>query len=182
MNANWRNMYQNCDLIQQINNNIYNNQMMNNNMNFDPMNNEGQIRMMANFFAKHRQQMMENNNQNMNNNFNMNMNVNNNINNQNNNQDNNKKIRINIRFRTMDGVQVMMNFDVDNTVNDILTKFLKKCNLEEYIGKTEGVFTFLFSGQKLDFEDKRKIKDVTFANNTNIINILVIDTNRLIGA
>ena len=180
MNVDWRNMYQNCDQVQQMNNNLFNNQMMNNNMNFVPMNNEGQIQMMANFFAKHHQQMMENKNQNMNNNFNMN--VNNDINNQKNNQDNNKKMRINVRFRTMDSVQVMMNFDFDNTINDILTKFLMRCNLEEYIGKTEGVFTFLFSGQKLDFEDQRKIKEVTFANVSNVINILVIDTNRLIGA
>ena len=180
MNVDWRNMYQNCDQVQQMNNDLYNNQMMNNNMNFVPMNNEGQVQMMANFFAKYHQQMMGKNNQNMNNNFNMN--VNNNNNNLINNQGNNNKIRINIRFRTMDGINVLMNFDINNTVNDILTKFLKRCNLEEYIGKTEGVFTFLFSGQKLEFEDSRKIKDVIFANISSVINILVIDINHLIGA
>ena len=182
---NWTNMYQDIYQIQQINRNLlnqmnFNNQQMNpmmfNNMNMNnnPMD---QIRMMANLYQNNYQQMMFNKMQNMNNNnMNYNMNMNNNMN-----DNQNQDYKLNFCFSTMDGSRIIMAFDANETIKGALTKFLKRCNLEEYIGKTEGIFNFLFSGQNLDFNDNRKLKDVV-ETSLNLTNILVIDTNHLIGA
>ena len=192
MNDNWLSMYQNNNQFQNMNNIPYN-QMNNNpmymNMNFAPNNSPEQIQMMANFFARNRQDLM---NQNMNNNFNMNMNNNNNNNNNQNMNNifnrkmsynnNNQNIRMNVNFKTMDGIKIMMNFDINNTVNEILTKFLKRCNLEEYIDRTEGLFTFIFSGQQLHFADNTRLGDICSPNAATTMIILVLDTNHLIGA
>ena len=128
-------------------------------------------------------------NQNMNNNFNMNMNninnnqnMNNNFNMNMNNNNNDPGFRMNIKFKTMDGIEIMMNFDINNTIKEILTKFLKRCNLEEYIDKTEGLFTFIFSGQPLHFADNRRLRDICSPYAASTITILVLDTNHLIGA
>ena len=172
MNDNWLSMYQNNNQFQNMNNIPYN-QMNNNpmymNMNFAPNNDQQQIQMMANFFLRNRPDLM---NQNMNNNFNMNMNNNN----------NDPGFRMNIKFKTMDGIEIMMNFDINNTIKEILTKFLKRCNLEEYIDKTEGLFTFIFSGQPLHFADNRRLRDICSPYAASTITILVLDTNHLIGA
>ena len=186
---NWANMYQDINQVQQINRNLlnqmnFNNQQMNPmmfnnmNMNFNPMD---QIKMMSNLYQNNYQQMMGNrmqnmNNNNMNYNMNMNMNMNNNMN-----DNQNQNYRINLCFSTMEGSRILMAFDPNETIKGVLTKFLKRCNLEEYIGKTEGLFNFLFSGQNLDFNDDRKLKDVVIAS-LELTNILVIDTNHLIGA
>ena len=182
---NWTNMYQDIYQIQQINRNLlnqmnFNNQQMNpmmfNNMNMNnnPMD---QIRMMSNLYQNNFQQMMGNRMQNMNNNnMNYNMNMNNNMK-----GNQNQDYRINLCFSTMEGSRIIMALDPNETIKGVLTKFLKRCNLEEYIGKTEGIFNFLFSGQNLDFNDNRKLKDVVIAS-LDLTNILVIDTNHLIGA
>ena len=182
---NWTNMYQDIYKVQQINRNLlnqmnFNNQQMNpmmlNNMNMNnnPMD---QIRMMSNLCQNNYQQMMFNKMQNMNNNnMNYNMNMNNNMN-----DNQNQDYKLNFCFSTMEGSRITMAFDANETIKGALTKFLKRCNLEEYIGKTEGIFNFLFSGQNLDFNDNRKLKDVV-ETSLNLTNILVIDTNHLIGA
>ena len=174
MNDNWLSMYQtnNNNQFQNMNNIPYN-QMNNNpmymNMNVAPNNDQQQIQMMANFFLRNRPDLM---NLNMNNNFNMNMNNNN----------NNQNIRMNVHFKTMEGTKIMMNFDINSTINEMLTKFLKRCNLEEYIGRTEGLFTFIFSGQQLNFKDNTRLRDICSPNAVSTMIILVLDTNHLIGA
>ena len=191
MNDNWLSMYQtnNNNQFQNMNNIPYN-QMNNNpmymNMNVAPNNDQQQIQMMANFFLRNRPDLM---NQNMNNNFNMNMNNNNNNLNMNNNfnmnmnnNNNNQNIRMNVHFKTMESTKIMMNFDINSTINEMLTKFLKRCNLEEYIGRTEGLFTFIFSGQQLNFKDNTRLRDICSPNAVSTMIILVLDTNHLIGA
>ena len=182
---NWTNVYQDINLAQQINNmllsQMYNNMgkmnpnMYNNmNMNYMQMNNPmDQIQMMSNIYNNNYQQMMQNGQFNINNNKFNNMNMNN--------MNQNQDIKVNLCFSTMRGARIMMIFDHNETIDSVLTKFLKRCNLDYLIGKIQGKLTFLFSGQSLNFGDFRKLKDIILTP-LNLTNILVIDTNNLIGA
>ena len=188
---NWTNIYQDVNSAQQQNNmllsQMYNNMgkmdsnMYNNmNMNYMQMNNPmEQIQMMSNIYNNNYQQIMQTGQFNINNNIfnNKNMNNNMNINNMNQNQD----IKINLCFSTMEGARIIMIFDQNETIDSVLTKFLKRCNLDDLIGKIQGNLTFLFMGQSLNFGDFRKLKDIIMMP-LGVTNILVIDTKDLIGA
>ena len=175
---NWQNVYQNVNQAQAMNNMLLM-QMLNNmnqmnqpmqNMNFmqnyNPM---AQIQMTSNFIQNNSPNIMGGN-PNFNNNMNMNMmNQNNNIS------------KINLCFSTMKGARILMGFNPDETVSGALIKFLKRCNLDYLIGNLNNELTFLFSGQSLKFDNKKKLKNLVLFPNS-ITNILVLDTNNLIGA
>ena len=182
MFGNWQNMYQSINQAQQFNNNMLlnqmnnygQNQMMQNNMNFMQMNNPmDQIQMISNMIQNNNQLMVGGNpNMNMNNNM-----MNNNMNMNNNNQNNN--IKFNICFSTVKGARIIMPLDGNETVDGMLTKFLKRCNLEYLINNIDKKLTFLLAGKSLKFGDYTKLKDIVLFAVTNVI---VIDVNDLIGA
>ena len=175
----WANVYQNINSAQQINNfllsQLYNNKMnqMNqipfNNMNNRQMNNPlAQIQMTSNMIQNNSPQVMGGAF------HNMNMN-------QNQNQNQQNDFRINLCFSTIQGARIMMSFDKEETVDGALVKFLKKCNLDHLIHNIKNELTFLLSGQSLKFGNFKKLKDIVLLP-LNVSNVLVIDTNNLIGA
>ena len=184
----WSNVYQSIEQTQQMQNMPFismnnlpqvNPMMMNNmNMNMNQFNATDQIQLMSNFFNQNFPQMNmggNNNFNNMNNNFNMN---NNNFNNMNN---NNSPSKFNLCFSTLRGARINMTFNSDETIDGVLTKFLRRVNLEQYINNTQGKLNFILSAETLKFGDKRRIKDVIFMP-SNFTTVLVHDSKNLIGA
>ena len=172
MNYNWGNVYQTIQQAQQMQNmnfvptNNMSNPMfgqMNNNMN-NPMD---QIQMMSNFFlCQNMPQMIMGGNPNINNNINVN---------------NNQDHKVNICFSTLKGARINMVFNEDETVDGVLTKFLKRVNLDNLIGNVGGKLNFILSAENLYFKDMRKIKDLVLVP-SNFTTIFVHDTQNLIGA
>ncbi len=166
MNYNWANVYQSVNQAQQMQNmncfpinNIPN--PMYNQMNYNNMNNP----------------MVQILNMGGNQNYN---NMNNNLNrmNSNNSQGSNK---INLCFCTLKGAKIDMVFNENETIDGVLTKFLKRVNLDHMIGNVGGKLNFILSAQNLQFGDNRPIKNlILFKNNKN--KIFVHDTQNLIGA
>ena len=101
-------------------------------------------------------------------------------NNSNQNNINNQNRKINLCFATIQGSRIMMKINPDDTVDEVLKKYLLRVNLDHLINKVDGKITFIFSAQSLKFGDQRKIKDVAMVGNMN--QILVNDTGNLIGA
>ena len=102
-------------------------------------------------------------------------------NNFNNNQNNNNKYsKINLCFSTIQGSRIMMKINPEDTVEQVLEKYLLRVNLPDLINNLQGKLTFILSAQSLKFGDKRKIKEVAMVGNMN--QILVNDTGNLIGA
>ena len=93
---------------------------------------------------------------------------------------NNQNMRINLCFSTIQGSRIMMKINPNDTVEEVLRKYLLRVNLPELINNCQGKLTFILSAQSLKFGDKRKIKDVAMVGNLN--QILVNDTGNLIGA
>ncbi len=81
----------------------------------------------------------------------------------------------------MQGTKINMIFDCDESIDGILTKFLKRVNLTELIGNLQNKIKFILNADPIDFGDNRKLKDVLVAGATNI-NIIIHDTGNLIGA
>ena len=173
----WAGVYQNINAAQQINNfllsQLYNNKMnqMNqipfNNMNNRQMNNPlAQIQMTSNMIQNNSPQVQGGGFQNMN------MNIN---------QNQNQNYKVNLCFSTIQGARIMMAFDSNETVDGALTKFLKRCNLDYLIHNIDKELTFLLSGQSLKFGNFKKLKDIVLLP-LNVSNVVVIDTNNLIGA
>ena len=118
-------------------------------------------------------------NQNQFNNFNVQGGLGNNIS-HNNNNINNQNRYINLCFATIQGSRIMMKIKPEDTVEQVLEKYLLRVNLPELINKLDNKITFILSAQSLKFGDKRKIKEVAMVGNMN--QILVNDTGNLIGA
>ena len=74
-----------------------------------------------------------------------------------------------------------MVFNEDETVDGVLTKFLKRVNLDNLIGNVGGKLNFILSAENLYFKDMRKIKDLVLVP-SNFTTIFVHDTQNLIGA
>ena len=91
-----------------------------------------------------------------------------------------KEEYVNLCFATIQGSRIMMKVKPDDTVEDILEKYLLRVNLPELINNVQGKITFILSAQSLKFGDKRKIKEVVLSSDLN--QILVTDTGNLIGA
>ena len=118
------------------------------------------------------------NQQNMQNQFNVQGGINNSFNN--NFNQNNIDMKINLCFSTVQGSRIMMKINPDDTVEQVLEKYLLRVNLPQLINNLQGKITFILSAQSLKFGDKRKIKEVAMVGNLN--QILVNDTGNLIGA
>ena len=93
---------------------------------------------------------------------------------------NNQNMKINLCFSTIQGSRIMMKINPEDTVEQVLEKYLLRVNLPNLINNVQGKLTFILSAQSLKFGDKRKIKDVAMVGNLN--QILVNDTGNLIGA
>ena len=161
-----------------INNNNTNNDF-NNNMWKNQYQNYNQAQTMLQFF-QFQQTMLENmaksGGQNPFNNFQgVQGGANNNMN-----QPKEKEEYVNLCFATIQGSRIMMKVKPDDTVEDILEKYLLRVNLPELINNVQGKITFILSAQSLKFGDKRKIKEVVLSSDLN--QILVNDTGNLIGA
>ena len=161
-----------------INNNNTNNDF-NNNMWKNQYQNYNQAQTMLQFF-QFQQTMLENmaksGGQNPFNNFQgVQGGANNNMN-----QPKAKEEYVNLCFATIQGSRIMMKVKPDDTVEDILEKYLLRVNLPELINNVQGKITFILSAQSLKFGDKRKIKEVVLSSDLN--QILVTDTGNLIGA
>ena len=150
-NANWMLQYQNFDQAQNMFNFMQNQQNMQDQFN----------QMNPNQF----------------NNFNVQGGFNNNFNNA---KQNNQDIKINLCFATIQGSRIMMKINPEDTVEQVLEKYLLRVNLPQLINNLQGKITFILSAQSLKFGDKRKIREVAMVGNLN--QILVNDTGNLIGA
>ena len=156
-----------------------NNNIINNNMWKNQYQNYNQAQNMLQFF-QFQQTMMENmakfGGQNQFNNFQgVQGGANNNMN-----QPKVKEEYVNLCFATIQGSRIMMKVKPDDTVEDILRKYLLRVELPDLINNVQGKITFILSAQSLKFGDKRKIKEVVLNNGLN--QILVNDTGNLIGA
>ena len=89
--------------------------------------------------------------------------------------------KVNITFSSMQGTKINMIFDCDETIDGILTKFLKRVNLTELIGNLQNKIKFILNADPIDFGDDRKLKDILVPGTTNT-NIIIHDTGNLIGA
>ena len=172
MGNNWENMYQSVLQVQQLQNMVFNpinnlpqmNPMFNN-MNQMIFNPTEQINNMSMFFHQNQNNVpqMFGGNQN----FNM--------------YNNKNKQKVNLCFSTMRGARINMIFDEDETVDSVLTKFLKRVNLDNLIGNLDTQLSFILSAETLRFGDYRKIKDLIFMP-ANFTTVLVHDSQNLIGA
>ena len=93
----------------------------------------------------------------------------------------NQNYKINLCFATLKGAKINMFFDCNETIEGVLTKFLKRVNLTDLIGNLQNKLKFLMSAESIDFGDTRKLKDVVMPG-FPLINIVVQDTQNLIGA
>ena len=94
---------------------------------------------------------------------------------------NRKKYKINCIFTTLRGIKINMFFDCDETIEGIITKFLKRVNLERLIGNLNNELKFILAAESINYGDKRKLKDVIMGGNTTT-NIVVHDTKNIVGA
>ena len=93
----------------------------------------------------------------------------------------NQNYKINLCFNTLKGAKINMFFDCNETIEGVLTKFLKRVGLTHLIGNLQNKLKFLLSAESINFGDKRKLKNVVIPGCT-LVNIVVHDTQNLIGA
>jgi len=189
----WGNIYQTVQQAQQMQNNanfmpMNNMPIMFNQMNSNVNNPMDQILFMSMLFNQNMPQMNMGGNQNFNMGWNQNFNMGGNQNfnmggNQNFNMGRNNNIEgtINICFSTLKGARINMRFKGTETVDSILTKFLKRVNLENMINNLGGKLNFILSAETLKFGDQRKLKDLVYMPG-NFTTVLVHDSQNLIGA
>ena len=94
---------------------------------------------------------------------------------------NNQNYKINLCFSTLKGTKINMFFDCNETIEGVITKFLKRVNLTNLIGNLQNKLKFLMSAESINYGDKRRLKDALFRGCTNA-NVVVHDTQNLIGA
>ena len=94
---------------------------------------------------------------------------------------NKQPTKINLCFSTLKGARINMTFDASVTVDEALTKFLKRVNLENITQAEKMKLNFILSAETLKFGDHRKIKDI-ISMPSNFTTVLVHDTQNLIGA
>ena len=93
----------------------------------------------------------------------------------------NQNYKINLCFTTLKGTKINMFFDCNETIEGVITKFLKRVNLTNLIGNLQNKLKFLMSAESINYGDKRRLKDALFRGCTNA-NVVVHDTQNLIGA
>ena len=138
-----------------------------NNQNFNPNNPMDRIQMMAVRGGQNNNQMMADENFNA---INQMRSLN-----------NNQNYKINLNFNTLKGAKINMIFDCNETIEGVLTKFLKRVNLIDLIGNLQNKLKFLLLAESINFGDKRKLKDVLMSGSI-MANIVVHETQNLIGA
>ena len=94
---------------------------------------------------------------------------------------NNQNYKINLNFNTLKGAKINMIFDCNETIEGVLTKFLKRVNLIDLIGNLQHKIKFLLNAENIDFGDKRRLKDIIMPG-CSLVNVVVQDTQNLIGA
>ena len=94
---------------------------------------------------------------------------------------NKKKYKINLIFTTLRGVKINMFFDCDETIENVITKFLKRVDLERLVGNLNNELKFILAAEHIDYGDKRKLKDVIMGGSTTS-NVVVHDTKNIVGA
>ena len=94
---------------------------------------------------------------------------------------NRRKYKINLIFTTLRGVKINMFFDCDETIENVITKFLKRVNLDRLIGNLNNEIKIILSAEHIDYGDKRRLKDVIMGGSTTS-NVVVHDTKNIIGA
>ena len=86
--------------------------------------------------------------------------------------------QINVVFKLTNGSRKNVTISLNKTVGELICIFLKKMGSEDLIGNTKDI-CFLNNATKLNYNDKRKVRDV-FIN--SIPTIIVNDVHNLIGA
>ena len=93
----------------------------------------------------------------------------------------NQNYKINLCFNTLKGAKINMFFDCNETIEGVITKFLKRVDLTYLIGNLQNKLKFLMSAESINYGDKRRLKDAVLPGCT-LVNIVVHDTQNLIGA
>ena len=76
----------------------------------------------------------------------------------------------NINFKTTLGNKTTLEIDKNNTIDELLKKYLDKINKSDIINNnTEESLYFTYNAEKLEFGDQRKIEDVFSNNNPTIL-------------
>ena len=71
-----------------------------------------------------------------------------------------------INFKTTLGNKTTLEIDKNNSIDELLKKYLDKINKSDIINSTEESLYFTYNAEKLEFGDQRKIEEV-FATNNN---------------
>ena len=163
----FKNKYTNINQQFMNNNFQMQNMMMNNNANFNPN------------FQMPNMMLMNNNNFIPNNNFIQNFNMNNNIFPGNNMMFNDNNIpKMNIEFKTTNGIIYNIEVKYGTTIAELLAIYLKKIERPELIGKSDKI-AFLFNGYRLRIEDITPVEE--FFKLAPYPTIMVDDGISLIG-
>ena len=90
--------------------------------------------------------------------------------------------KINVIFKTTQGVTHTLVYNFGTTVDDVLRKYLKRVNREDLINdeKNKGKICFLFNAAQLKFGDNTPIEQ--FFKGISNPKVVVNDVNNLIGA
>ena len=75
----------------------------------------------------------------------------------------------NINFKTTLGNKTTLEIDKNNTIDELLKKYLDKINKSDINNNTEESLYFTYNAEKLEFGDQRKIEDVFSNNNPTIL-------------
>ena len=96
-------------------------------------------------------------------------------------QENVGENKLNVLFKTTQGVSAMVTIDSKKTMGELLKVFLKRMGKEELINRKDGLgVCFLFNANKIDFSCQKTVEDFFhFGSNPTII---VNDVHNLIGA
>ena len=84
--------------------------------------------------------------------------------------------RINILFYTHKGTKFQMTPPENIKISELLSKFMKKINLDENL--IDDKIFFLFNGYRLNKNDVRNLSEIGISN---LSTILVIDSANIIG-
>ena len=105
---------------------------------------------------------------------NMNMNMQQNMNQQSFSND-----KINVVFKTTQGLKINMSFDFGTSISDAILLFLKRVGKPELFHPDSGIY-FICNAKKVNIYDQTKIEN-TFGHQINPV-IIVNDVKNLIGA
>jgi hypothetical protein len=72
----------------------------------------------------------------------------------------------NINFKTTLGNKTILEMDKNNSIDELLKKYLDRINKSDIINNPEESLYFTYNAEKLEFGDQRKIEEV-FATNNN---------------